>query len=632
MKNQEKYNEIMEELNKILMCVSTNKERNGIKYFFDKDNKLIMTYNKINNKTTYYKNGEEYKSIIKDSSTTIIFDKYNVMEMINEYEINDIRSSLLTFYNRYIDRHYKLVKFGKYDANSRVITHIETLLLNIRNINFKLNEGIKNDYMDELNCLGSEINYIEYLINKNPKIAKKIKQTETKKISLEEQKDFESKMLKISNKYYNDLKLLEEKDLKDLIPVNIKYWIKKTKKAKSKMDKLVKKGYSKGILDVSTYKLVNGIDSMSKKLNYVFPVYKKSFKLNDKYLSSSKFNEKHQVYSEAYKELKSNIKMNDKYQKGQVITKDNKKKKVALIAGISATVMASLGGLFGIGVLKNKNKNNNVKENVIEIISETPETVLAGLGSDKKIKVEMDTTLAGLNTENLKDIKDLKETEAETKIETEAETKKEEQQIMPTLETEKITEVNKVKETETEKITETNKVKETETERKVLETEKETENKQVVEEKEELKESTVKVVDNAETREMLKNYKQELIQLKEALPQSDIVLSDMPNIGEWVNIENDDVTVYNDVWSAYKNQNGYNARYGDSIPRVVQSIGMAKDEEFANAKTNEEVIELQKQGYEAVVASLINPYSKSTKDIEFRAPIDGLVSLERTRR
>ena len=305
-----------------------------------------------------------------------------------------------------------------------------------------------------------------------------------------------------------------------------------------------------------------------------------------------------------------------------------KKRLIGLGASICAGVLAISS--FGVGAYKNHQKNleNNslVYENndisiygdenqTIEITNEhaTYEQYLVGLG----VKIETETDANVIETE----------TEANV-VEIETETK--------------------VEETETEA-----NVVETETETKVEETEKSTEHfeeimivpsddfkieniETVLTESNEVQHIEPTVVNETneslkeiqDEKDLLNTYKNELQNLESLLPQSNIELENVRNIGDIVNVTND-ANLQNDEYSLIKKRDGHQSIHKDNLPRIICSIIMSDGKSGITAKTMEEAESLLNQGYYVAGYGVLNPYSKDASNLEGFFESEDVVGLVR---
>ncbi len=279
--------------------------------------------------------------------------------------------------------------------------------------------------------------------------------------------------------------------------------------------------------------------------------------------------------------------------------------------------------LVGFGAEAKETETETAKE------TESMETNLVGFGAEaKETETEatketesMETNLVGFGAE-------AKETETETVKETETETKAEETEkieVETEISTEKILDHFGLEEVTVAPDANFNIESIEVVPTEIMEFQYETE---ISTEAPEVEETSSKLNEIKDEKDLLNTYKNELQNLEALLPQSNIELENVRNIGDVVNVTID-ANLQNDEYSLIKHSEGHQSVYKDTLPRVICSIIMSDGNSGIITKTMKEAESLLEQGYYVAGYGVLNPYSKDASNIEGFFESEDVVGLVR---
>lgn len=112
----------------------------------------------------------------------------------------------------------------------------------------------------------------------------------------------------------------------------------------------------------------------------------------------------------------------------------------------------------------------------------------------------------------------------------------------------------------------------------------------------------------------LEGYKEQLVTLKEQLPQSSIVLDNEMSIGDCFSTTNH--TIYQDEYSLCHGENGRPSYFQGTLPDMVKSYVMTDGKDIIQVKTMEEAAALMDMGYTVKGYAALNPTSQNVADVE----------------
>ncbi len=437
---------------------------------------------------------------------------------------------------------------------------------------------------------------------------------------------------------------------------NAKKELKKFNKTQNKYEKLIDKDQNEEI-DYVSYAVYNTIKSAQKDL--VNTGIEKEKNSNEIFYNTLRNNNNRNIYLKRQQDLKNSARNINKIKKILSNISDEsfnkikenyqivKRRLIGLGAGICAGVLAITS--FGAGAYKNY--QNNLKNNSLVYENDdisiygsdnqkvesniSYETNLVGFGAEvKETETEtnketesMEINLVGFGAE-IKETKTAIETESETLKETEAETKAEETEkieVETEISTEKILDHFCLEEVTAVPDANFNIESIEVVPNETMEVQNETE---VTTEAPEVEETSTKLNEIKDEKDLLNTYKNELQNLEALLPQSNIELENVRNIGDIVNVTND-ANLQNDEYSLIKHSEGHQSVHKDTLPRVICSIIMSDGNSGFTAKTMEEAESLLEQGYYVAGYGVLNPYSKDTSNLEGFFESEDVVGLVR---
>ena len=608
-------------------------------YFDDALNNIKNINNSLEN---YCKKENEIDNALKT-----LKDYYNWVLYLENFNANKLNPNdeffkLINEMKKHINKLFKKITISQNDWDLLEYYHdeIEKMLADNEKIttNFSSknrNADVKLEFID----LNDEQENIE---TKKEKTINKF----FKRATLDEKADYLT--FKTLRKYGTDNK---ELDVDSISVKNTKKELKNLNKTVNKYEKLINKDQNKEIDNIS-YATYNIVKNARNNLENSGILEEKT--TNEVFVNTLKNNYDRSVYLKRQEELNASFSKISKIKniignmsdESFLKIKNNyrklKRKAIGLGTGIFAGILAVTS--FGAGAYKNHQnnlKNNSLiyendsisiygsEDQVVELNNNKVifEDYLEGLGSQNILNINeeksLDKSIVGLNA-NI-EVETI-QTENETELETEA----------AEIETNQIESETELETEAVEILTEAN----TENDQKVTVVEDDI----AVLSVENLSNETADLNDQIEIvdennnlenlatiedeKDLLNTYKNELQNIQTFLPQSDIKLDNVRNIGDVVNITSD-ANLQNDEYSLIKNSEGHHSIYEDSLPRVICSVIMSDGQSGITAKTMEEAENLLNQGYYVAGYGLLNPYSSDANNLEGFFESEDVVGLVR---